>query len=109
MGYGNGQFRDPRDITVDGAGNVYVIQSNTDKIQQFDASGNFIRRVGPAFLGSGGISDRMLEAYGLAIDSNGMIYAADTGNHRILVFDSLFNYVTEWGGYGSLDVTVHPL
>jgi hypothetical protein len=38
---------------------------------------------------------------GIAVDSNGYIYVADTYNHRIQKFDSGRNFVTKWGSYGS--------
>ena len=38
---------------------------------------------------------------GVAVDAAGNIYVADTGNHRVQVFDANGNYVTDWGRYGS--------
>src|SRR4030067_2497555 len=37
---------------------------------------------------------------GLAIDSEGNIYIADTGNNRIVKTDSLGNFIKETGGFG---------
>jgi len=47
--------------------------------------------------------------YGIAVDSLGNVYVADTWNHRIQKFDSNGTYITQWGinnvvgslGYGS--------
>lgn len=53
---------------------------------------------------------------GIAVNANGIVYVADTGNHRIQVFtgDGVFLY--QWGSYGRLpgqfyspnDITVDP-
>jgi len=37
---------------------------------------------------------------GMAIDSLGNFYVADSGNHRIQKFDSEGNFITKWGRYG---------
>jgi DNA-binding beta-propeller fold protein YncE len=39
----------------------------------------------------------------LAVDKDGYIYVADTGNHRISKFDSKGNFVKSWGRYGTRD------
>ena len=38
---------------------------------------------------------------GLAIDSQGNVYVADTGNHQVHVFDAQGNLVRSMGGFGS--------
>ena len=52
-GSGAGQLDDPYGVTVDGAGNVYVADSNNDRIQKFSASGTFLTQWGGA--GTAGI------------------------------------------------------
>lgn len=39
----------------------------------------------------------------MALGPDGLIYVADTNNHRIQVFDSEGNLVKSWGQYGNLD------
>ena len=39
FGSGNGQFNDPNGVAVDGSGNVYVADSNNNRIQKFSCSG----------------------------------------------------------------------
>jgi len=41
--------------------------------------------------------------YGVAVDSNGNVYVADYGNHRIEKFDSGGGFLTKWGNYGTGD------
>src|SRR5665647_1294289 len=39
----------------------------------------------------------------IAVDNNGNVYVADTGNNRIQKFASNGTYLTQWGGFGSDD------
>jgi DNA-binding beta-propeller fold protein YncE len=41
--------------------------------------------------------------YGIAIDSLGNVYVADTGNDRIQKFDPNGNFIVKWGSYGTGD------
>jgi DNA-binding beta-propeller fold protein YncE len=38
---------------------------------------------------------------GVAVDSSGNVYVADTGNNRIQKFTSAGAFITQWGSYGS--------
>ena len=40
---------------------------------------------------------------GIALDSSGNVYVADTWNHRIQKFTSSGQFVTKWGSYGNGD------
>ena len=81
-GRGDGEFRWPLCLVIDGAGNVYVSESSNDRIQVFDPQGRFLRKWGITGSGDGEFS----QPQGLAIDSDGDVYVSDQGNHRILVF-----------------------
>ena len=37
---------------------------------------------------------------GVAVDQAGNVYVTDTGNKRVVVFDSNGTYITEFGSYG---------
>ena len=61
----------------------------------------------PSFLfkwGSVGNGDGQFSAPdGIAIDSSGNVYVADTGNHRIQKFTSSGQFITKWGSLGNSD------
>ena len=42
----NGQFRNPQDVAVDSADNVYVADQNNVRVQKFDSNGTYISEVG---------------------------------------------------------------
>jgi DNA-binding beta-propeller fold protein YncE len=59
-----------------------VADSWNHRIQLFAPDGKFI-----AAWGSKGKGDGQLDTpYGLAVDGRGRVYVADTGNHRVVVF-----------------------
>src|SRR3989337_955416 len=41
LGFGNGQLNEPRDISVDSSGNMYVAERGNHRIQVFNSSGVF--------------------------------------------------------------------
>ncbi len=86
------QFYGPRDIVVDGEGNLLVTDTGNKRVSKFTSSGEPLGQYG----GVGSESGQFLEPVGLAIDSQGNIYVADTWNQRIQKFDSEFNFLAQW-------------
>jgi uncharacterized protein (TIGR03437 family) len=77
----------PRAVAVDGAGNVYVADNN-HRVRRISASGQITAFAGNGIVGNAGDGGRALDANfnqprGLAVDSAGNVYIADTLNHRI--------------------------
>ncbi|MCI0396031.1 MAG: TIGR03663 family protein [Chloroflexi bacterium] len=55
-------------------------------------------------VGSPGSGDgQLLQPRNLAIGPDGMIYVADSGNHRIQVFDQQGRFVRGWGAFGQAE------
>lgn len=104
---GEGQFWGPRDVAVDGEGNVYVTDTGNKRVQKFDSDGNFVGQWG----GAGAAAGQFSEPVGIAVsNTTGDIFVADTWNRRVQRFDSDFNPVEEWSvqGWDSESVVNKP-
>ncbi|HZQ46792.1 MAG TPA: protein kinase, partial [Verrucomicrobiae bacterium] len=83
----NARFRNPWSIAVDSAGNLYVADSSNDTIRKITPGGATGTLAGLA--GSHGSTDgigsnaRFWNPEGVAVDSAGNVYVADTGNNMI--------------------------
>jgi hypothetical protein len=80
---------DPQGLAVDGAGNVYIADSGTQRLRRVGTDG-IIRTIAGAggnyeFSGDGGPATAAFlnDPHGVALGSDGSIYFADHGNHRI--------------------------
>ncbi len=81
------RFNDPFDVAVDGNGNVFVADRTNHTIRKITPAGvvtTFAGRAGaPAFANGSGGSARFKNPQGVATDSAGNVYVADTGNQVI--------------------------
>jgi len=92
----------PTGIVVDPAGNVYVSDKDYSTVRKVSPDGKIQRIVGdgqPGFLGDNGpaVNARVDHPEGLALDSVGNLYIADTGNSVIRRVDP-FGIITTWAG-----------
>jgi sugar lactone lactonase YvrE len=103
----------PKALAVDKTGNLYVADSNNNRVLEFNKpfSSGFVASQ-PANLvfgqeldftsnqcngGQSGIAspETMCNPSGVAVDSNGNLFVADTNNNRVLAFTAPFNAATE--------------
>lgn len=99
------RFAQPFGIAVDGAGTVYVTDSQANTIRKITSAGVVTTLAGQS--GSGGSTDgtgtaaRFLVPYGIAVDSTGTLYVVDHGNHTIRRITSAGVVTTLAGTAGS--------
>lgn len=104
-GNGNGQFNAPTAVAVDSSKNVYVTDTSNSRVQVFDSSGTYQSQFGTSGSGDGAftftVQHAVLYPNGIVLDSSKNIYVVDTGNNRIQIFDSIFNFKTKFGSTGN--------
>lgn len=111
-----GYLYEPRGIAIDAEGNIYVADTWNARIVKYNAQLQVIASwgTGTQDLGDGRkatITDGdpvknaenplgLFGPRGLALDAEGNLYIADTGNKRIVVTDTEGNYRYQWGYAG---------
>jgi sugar lactone lactonase YvrE len=94
-----GDFGAPQGVAVDPDGNVYVTDTMNDRVEIFDADGNFLSTFGKAGDGPGYFA----RPKGIAVDADGHIWVADQMQDRLQVFNRDGQLLTYLGqGHGDL-------
>lgn len=94
-----GDFGAPQGVAVDQDGNVYVTDTMNNRVEIFDADGNFLSTFGKAGDGPGYFA----RPKGIAVDADGHIWVADQMQDRLQVFNRDGQLLTYIGtGHGEL-------
>jgi DNA-binding beta-propeller fold protein YncE len=93
-----GDFSRPTNVAVDKDGNLYVSDTFNNRVEVFDADGNFIRAFGKSGDGPGYFA----RPKGITIDSDGHVWIADAMQDRVQVFTPEGRLLIWMGGHGAL-------
>ncbi len=94
----------PKDIVEDADGFLYVANTGFHNIMKFTRGGSRVWSVGRKGTGA----REFTEPVGLALDSQGRLYVADTANKRISVYDSNGNHLRQFNVYGMEEYYTEP-
>ncbi len=94
-----GDFGAPQGVALDSDGNVYVTDTLNNRVEIFDADGNFVSLFGKHGDGPGAFA----RPKGIAVDGDGHIWVADEMEDRLQVFNRDGQLLTYIGlGHGEL-------
>lgn len=89
-GYADGtgaaaQFRFPRGIAVDASGTAYVVDSENHRIRMISPGGAVTTLAGSTqgYADGSGTAALFNSPRGITVNSSGMVYVVDSGNHRV--------------------------
>ena len=102
-GYNGLMLSNPTGIAIDASNNVDVVDTSNNRVVQFSSAGaattNFTGAVN--YFSGNGAGGALSNPTGIAVDGSGNIWVVDTGNNRVVKFNSSGVYLSTVGSLGS--------
>ena len=89
-----GQFDQPEAVAISPIGRVYVVDKVNNRVQVFDAVGNFLTQLHNV----SSATDTLFFPLGVAVGRDNSVYVVD-GNDRIVKYDGAGNFLLKWGSF----------
>jgi len=90
-------FGNPKGISVDSSGNIWVAEHSCHRVQKLDSSGNHLFYIGNTPTGTQGYTGSgFAYPYDVDFDSNGNAYVVDTGNAQISKYSSGGTFISQF-------------
>ena len=96
-GSGNGELSGPTDLAFNSSGDLYVTDSLGSRVEEFNASREYLAKFGSSGSGNGQFS----YPGGIAVSAGGNVYVDDWGNSRVQEFTGSGSYLTQFGTAGT--------
>ena len=90
-------FGNPKGISVDSNGDIWVAEHSCHRVQKLDSSGNHLFYIGNTPTGTQGYTGSgFAYPYDVDFDSNGNAYVVDTGNAQISKYSSGGTFISQF-------------
>lgn len=95
FGTGPGEFRNPYDLDLDAAGNLYVLDYTNHRIQKLDPDGNHLQTIAAG-----------IDAYGFDVAADGRVFVTRLGPHQVQIYAADGTFQQSFSGFG---LNAYPL
>jgi sugar lactone lactonase YvrE len=101
------KLNSPKGVAIDSSGNLYIADTSNHRIRKIDASTGNIATIAGTGTGTFGgdnaaaTAARVNSPQGVAVDSSGNVYIADTSNNRIRKIDVTSGNISTVAGNGT--------
>jgi sugar lactone lactonase YvrE len=96
-GTGNGQFTRPGSMAIDAQGNLWVVDSNDNRLEEFKEGGSYASLIHPEASSKCALS----RPTGVAINAAGNLWVTDSGDKRVVELSPAGACLGEFGGAGT--------
>ncbi|HZP56422.1 MAG TPA: flippase activity-associated protein Agl23 [Dehalococcoidia bacterium] len=101
-----GQLSQPSNVRTDAQGNIYVADTNNNRIEKYDPQGNYLAAAGGF---AAGTNVPLVQPWSMVVAPDGTVFVADTWDHKIVKLDKDLNKVKEWGSGAQTEAGGDPL